>query len=293
MPKAFLPGSAEGFASQSRHRRSGCSARIALRSRVDLHLRPARQPSPDAAAAHSAGQQSAAPTQRQTTSAETLNTSSSVFVSGSGAVTLSGTGTAGFDGDGGVATSSELDGPTGIAEDRQGDLFIADTGNCRIREVPAADGTHFGERMSAGHVYTIAGGPCDGAARSSTSSSGGNVGFATSLAVDSAGDVFVADGTGDEVLELPAVSGEHFGTFMSAGKLSVVAGDGSAGDAGDGQPASAAQLNDPQGVGLDPSRRPVHRRHRELRGTRGSRHERDPMGNPDDGRAHLHRRRYG
>ena len=182
--------------------------------------------------------------------ADTVSTSSSPFVNGPGAVTLVGTGAAGSSPDGAVASSAELDGPGGIAEDRQGDLFIADTDNCSVRVVPAAGGIHYSVQMTAGHVYAIAGGLC-GTAGSAASTAGGLMAFPTSVAVDSAGDVFVADATANEVFELPAVGGRHFATDMSMGKLSVVAGDGSAGDTGEGQLASTAELDGPAGVGVD------------------------------------------
>src|SRR5258707_1247324 len=43
--------------------------------------------------------------------------------------TVAGTGTAGYSGDGGAATSAQLRGPTDVAIDASGDLFIADFGN--------------------------------------------------------------------------------------------------------------------------------------------------------------------
>ncbi len=49
--------------------------------------------------------------------------------------TVAGNGTAGHSGDGGVATSAELNGPSGVALDSAGDVFIADFTNCRIRAV--------------------------------------------------------------------------------------------------------------------------------------------------------------
>jgi sugar lactone lactonase YvrE len=182
--------------------------------------------------------------------AETVNISSSPFVSGPGAVTLAGTGSTGFAGDGGVAVSAELAAPDAIAEDSRGDLFIADSGNCRIREVPVANGTNYSVQMRAGHIYTIAGGPCDATGRSAPTGAG-RIGFATSLAVDSPGDVFVAGGSDNEIFELPTTGGDHLGVDMTPGKLSVVAGDGSAGDSGDAQLATTAQLNDPEGVAVD------------------------------------------
>lgn len=49
--------------------------------------------------------------------------------------TVAGTGTAGFSGDGGPAASAELNSPNGVAVDSSGNLYIADSGNCRIRKV--------------------------------------------------------------------------------------------------------------------------------------------------------------
>ena len=54
--------------------------------------------------------------------------------------TIAGNGTAGYSGDNGQATAAELNGPNGIAVDAAGDLFIADKGNGRIREVNHATG---------------------------------------------------------------------------------------------------------------------------------------------------------
>ena len=60
--------------------------------------------------------------------------------------TVAGNGTAGYSGDGGQATNAELIMPIGIAVDAGGDLFIADTGNNRIREVNAAHARHYHRR---------------------------------------------------------------------------------------------------------------------------------------------------
>ncbi len=49
--------------------------------------------------------------------------------------TIAGDGTSGFTGDGGFATSARLDSPSGIAVNSYGDIFIADTGNQRIRMI--------------------------------------------------------------------------------------------------------------------------------------------------------------
>ena len=50
-------------------------------------------------------------------------------------VTIAGTGIAGFSGDGGLATDAQLNQPEGVAVDASGNLYIADTGNNRIRKI--------------------------------------------------------------------------------------------------------------------------------------------------------------
>jgi hypothetical protein len=66
-------------------------------------------------------------------------------------------------GDGNPATSAWMNAPTGVFTDAAGDLFIADMGNNRIREVPVTGGTFYGQSMTAGNIYTIAGGPGESA----------------------------------------------------------------------------------------------------------------------------------
>ena len=56
-------------------------------------------------------------------------------VSGGTITSIAGTGTAGYSGDGGQATSAQLSGPAGVAVDAQGNLYIADQGNQRVRRI--------------------------------------------------------------------------------------------------------------------------------------------------------------
>ncbi len=158
-----------------------------------------------------------------------------------GARTLAGTGSPGFSGDGNEAVGAELSGPTGVLEDGSGDLFIADTGNCRVREVPARSGTSFGIPVQAGHIVTLGGGPC--------SSDPAPV----ALAVDRTGDLFMALGSAARVEELPATGGSTFGTPVTEGRAVTVAGTGVAGSGGDGGPATQSQLDDPTGLAVDAS----------------------------------------
>ncbi len=112
-------------------------------------------------------------------------------------ITVAGNGTAGYSGDGGPATGAELNSAWGIALDSLGDLFIADLGNNRVREVVKA----------TGDIITVAG--------NGTVGYSGNGGLATAatlngpyrVAVDSAGDLFVADAYNDVIREVtPAVT---------------------------------------------------------------------------------------
>jgi hypothetical protein len=161
-----------------------------------------------------------------------------------GATTLAGTGTPGFAGDGGRAVDAELDAPDGVAVDRFGDLFIADGGNCRVREVAARDGNAFGVRVRAGDIVTVAGGPCTGPRANPPP---------TALAIDPAGDLFIAYATAARVDELSPSSTTGFGTPITADRPTPIAGTGVPGYGGDGGPAQLARLDDPSGLAVDPA----------------------------------------
>ena len=176
---------------------------------------------------------------------------------GRAVVTVAGTGQAGFNGDGLAGTVSELDEPTGVAVDDGGDVVIADTANCRVRVLAARSAMVFGQAMTAGHLYTVAGtGVCGSAGQ------GGPVAAAqlwnpVAVAVDSAGDLLVADDGDQSVLLAPARSGTFYGSAVGAGDIGVVVG-GTGGYQpylADGVPAVsvAAELNDPRGLALGPT----------------------------------------
>ena len=143
---------------------------------------------------------------------------------------IAGTGAVGFSGDGGLAIAAELSLPTGIALDGQGNLFIADLGNNRVRKVGPA-----------GIISTVAG------TGIGTIGSDGDGGPATSarlnpfgLAVDVAGNLFIADLDNCQVRKVNL-----------AGIISTVAGTGTRGFGGDGGLAVSAQLFGPKSVALD------------------------------------------
>ncbi len=156
-----------------------------------------------------------------------------------------------FGGEGGVATAAHLNKPTGISFDVYGNLFIADTGNNIIREVPA---NNSGATI-AGNIYTVAGDKTH-----QTAGYSGNNGPATSaqlsapftMVVDNAEDIFIAD-TNNQVIR--EVAGTTAGG-KTAGDIYTVAGNPAAGHnvagfAGDGGPATSAELNFPQGLTFD------------------------------------------
>ena len=133
-------------------------------------------------------------------------------------------------GDGGAATSATLNNPNGLTTDSAGNVYIADTGNNRIRKI-----------SSAGVISTIAG----------TGSAGysGDGGAATlamlrsprSVAVDGAGNIFIADSSNHRIMKVNGATGI----------ITTLAGDGYYGYFGDGGVATRAEFNGPVGVVLD------------------------------------------
>ncbi|MGA3017764.1 MAG: hypothetical protein ABSF62_11640 [Bryobacteraceae bacterium] len=141
-------------------------------------------------------------------------------------------GQGGFSGDGGPATKALIQGPSGIAVDRSGNLYIADYGNNRIRMVTA----------STGIITTIAGSNTTGFAGDGGPATKATFWFPTGIAVDSSGNVYVAD-TYNHVIR----------KINTTGIISTVAGSNQSGFAGDNGPATKAELAAPQGVTLDAS----------------------------------------
>jgi hypothetical protein len=172
-------------------------------------------------------------------------------------VVVAGTGTAGVNGDGLLATRSQLDEPTGVAVDAGGDLFIADTANCLVRIDPATSGVRYGQPMLAGHLYDLVGdGTCGSADGSPARMS--QIWDPVAVAVDQAGDIFIADKGDQTVVEVPDRSGEYYGTAIGGGDAQVVigvVGDGNTPYLEDGLSATSvvAEMNDPEGLAVSPS----------------------------------------
>ena len=133
-----------------------------------------------------------------------------------------GNGMLSYSGDSGLATNAALLYPSGVSADSNGNIFIADSGNLRIREVVAA----------TGEIQTVAGNGMGGYS--------GDGGPATSAAiapsdvfVDSFGNLFLSDLGNFRIREVAAATGV----------IQTVAGNGTNGYSGDGGPATSAQLN--------------------------------------------------
>jgi len=151
-----------------------------------------------------------------------------------------GNGQAGFAGDGQAPndTTTEFDAPGGVTVDFSGNIFIADTGNNRVREISA----------STGDITTIAGGGATPATCTGSTDSIGDGCAATSatlstpygVAFDPSGNMYIPD-SGDNRVRVVSTS-QVIATF---------AGDGTAGYSGDTQAASQAELDSPLGVACD------------------------------------------
>jgi hypothetical protein len=122
-------------------------------------------------------------------------------------------GQAGCQCDGAPAIDAFLDHPTGVAVDANGDLYIADSGNNRIQEVPNENGTQWGQSMTAGDMYTIAGAQygTEGYTGDGGPAASALLGNPVALALDKAGDIYIADTWNNRIQEAAAVSGTQWG----------------------------------------------------------------------------------
>jgi uncharacterized protein (TIGR03437 family) len=206
-------------------------------------------------------------------------------ISGGTITTVAGDGTGGYSGDTAVATSAELLGPSGVAVDSIGDIFIADSANHVVREVvTGTSATNAG--VAAGDIITIAGTNTGGYSGDGGLSGLAELDFPTSVAVDSNGNIYIADSGNNVIREITSSNGiintivggaatvqqlndpesvavdaagnlfisEQNGVRISKfshGNLTVIAGNGYIGYSGDNGPATNASLDDPTGIAVD------------------------------------------
>ncbi len=146
--------------------------------------------------------------------------------------TVAGMGISDFSGDGGPATEASLSQPSGVSVDGAGHLFIADSGNHRIRRVDRATGI----------ITTVAG---MGEEEGSFSGDGGPATQAglnnpVGVSVDAAGNVYIADAANLRIRRIDAATGI----------ITTVAGTGEGGYSGDGGHSTEAGLT-PRRVFVD------------------------------------------
>jgi outer membrane protein OmpA-like peptidoglycan-associated protein/sugar lactone lactonase YvrE len=132
----------------------------------------------------------------------------------------------------GSALSSNLDRPAAVAFDPQGDLYIADTGNCTIEKVAAGTGV----------LSIVAGDSCSSGATPSTNPQAATsveLGTIESLAITTSGVVYLTDRSTEEVDEI------------SGGQLSVIAGAGATVPTPTAEPATDSALQWTQAITVD------------------------------------------
>lgn len=144
---------------------------------------------------------------------------------------FAGNGMLGSSGDGGAATDATLNNPQAVAVDAQGNVYISDSGNNRIRRVNATDGK----------IATYAGTGADAFGGDGGPATQAQLSLPYGIALDAAGNLYIADNGNRRVRKVTA----------SDGKITTVAGNGRLGNAGDGGPATQAQFQSPYGVTVD------------------------------------------
>ncbi|HXP50549.1 MAG TPA: T9SS type A sorting domain-containing protein [Bacteroidia bacterium] len=143
--------------------------------------------------------------------------------------TIAGNGKFTYSGDGGPAVSSGLNGPTGVFSDPQGNVYLTDIGNGRIREI-----------TTQGKIFTVAGNGSYGFSGDGGPATASSFKDPTGVVLDDSGNVYVAD-----------VFNNRIRKINKTGIITTIAGNGVAGYAGDGGPATLAELYYPTGIAID------------------------------------------
>lgn len=155
------------------------------------------------------------------------------LVNGSMTIVAGILGVSGNDGDNEAATSAHLESPNAVVFDRAGNMYIADSGNNRVRIVDPGGTIHpfAGDARQGLPGYDGDGGPASSA----------HLNYPRALAIDTHGNVYIADFFNDRVRMVSALNQT----------ITTLAGNGVRGGAGDGSPATQAQLALPTGLAFD------------------------------------------
>ena len=140
--------------------------------------------------------------------------------------------------DGGPAVEAALFGPTSVAVDRDGTLYIADSGHNRIRRVDAKTGV----------ITTVAGTGVDGFSGDGGPAAEAQLDYPFDVALTQAGDLLISDFGNHRIRRVDAATGV-ITTVVGSGPTGLLNG----GFAGEGVPATEARLNAPRGILLSPT----------------------------------------
>lgn len=149
--------------------------------------------------------------------------------------TFAGNGSASSTGDGGPATSASLNSPVGVALDSAGNVYISEFSGMRIRKI-----------SPTGVIATVAGNGSAGFSGDNGPATSARLDHPQALAVDRAGNLYVADDFNNRVRRVDAVTG-IIATVAGTGPV----GEGAGGFSGDNGPATSARLSGPSGVVID------------------------------------------
>ena len=150
--------------------------------------------------------------------------------------TYAGNLTFGLQGDGGLASSSELGQPHDVTVGNNGDLYIADTNNNVVRRISAITGIITTVAGTGTASYTGDGGPATSA----------TLYRPTAVVMDAAGNLYISDDLNYVIREVAA----------GTGTITTIVGNSDTNTgafSGDGGPATSAQINDAEGLALDPA----------------------------------------
>ncbi len=143
--------------------------------------------------------------------------------------TICGNGAGGFFGDNGPATAAHMEQPTGICIDGDGNLYIADKGNSRIRKM----------NTTTGIITTVAGNGTNGYGGDNGPATAAKLSNPVSVCIDNTtNDLYIADFNNHRIRIVDGTTGI----------ITTFAGNGIAGYSGNAGPAVNAQLTQPNGV---------------------------------------------